>query len=253
MRSQFRGFPVRSTRSFRSHYRPEAGQGCACDGKITSLTLKYLGIPTINLVIKQNNGTIIYTNATLASGTTFTFVGLDNMGTMGPEISLFISTVLHIDIHTSCSEPIHAGLIFGDFEIITGFSKNGGEICESHDGNCPPGSVPDCAGVCDGPSILDCAGVCYNPSNPAPNLVDCYGVCYNRNDPPPHIPDCAGVCFDRNNPPTNVPDCAGVCNGDAVFDCNHVCDGGAFEDCGKNCIVPCVTRFKARNRRQYRK
>lgn len=98
---------------------------------------------------------------------------------------------------------------------------------------CPPGSVPDCAGVCNGPSIRDCNGVCYNPTTtPAASLRDCAGVCYNVINGPANVPDCNGVCAG-----TAVPDCSGTCGGTDVYDCNGVCGGPNFVDCAGNCTA----------------
>lgn len=100
---------------------------------------------------------------------------------------------------------------------------------------CPPGSVPDCAGVCNGPSILDCHGNCYNPTNtPAAYLKDCAGVCYATSGNPTNVPDCNGVCGGHA-----VRDCAGVCDGTATHDCAGVCNGTHYVDCGGNCNTAC--------------
>lgn len=126
------------------------------------------------------------------------------------------------------------------------------QIC--HD--CPPGSAPDCNGVCGGPSVLDCAGVCYDPNTESPTQVldckgecggtaslDCNGVCNG-----PHEFDCAGNCYNpiTTSPPvaydcngvcggSDVPDCNGVCGGTTVLDCNGVCGGTSVHDCNGVC------------------
>lgn len=124
--------------------------------------------------------------------------------------------------------------------------NNGGQVpdishidicftCPGGTNPCPPGSSPDCAGVCNGKSVKDCAGVCNGPS-----IKDCAGVCYDpTHNTPPNIPDCKGVCFNATQPPPHSPDCKGVCGGTAVLDCKGVCDGKSYQDCGKNCITPC--------------
>ena len=58
----------------------------------------------------------------------FAFVGLDDKGTLGTQISLYINDQLNTKIHTSCSKPIGVGAEFGDFQIIEGSSKDGGPL-----------------------------------------------------------------------------------------------------------------------------
>jgi hypothetical protein len=40
-----------------------------------------------------------------------------------------VEGVLNASIHTSCSQPIGPGLISGDFEVVSGRSKDNGLIC----------------------------------------------------------------------------------------------------------------------------
>jgi len=96
-----------------------------CDGKITQLTLRYNGLLE-NAVIKveQKKGDVVYED-TVQPGGSFTFIGTDK-GTLGTEISVYVNGVLNTKIHTSCSQPIGPGLVSGDFEVIEGYSKNGG-------------------------------------------------------------------------------------------------------------------------------
>ena len=54
--------------------------------------------------------------------------------------------IFNTKIHTSCSQPIGPGLKSGDFEVIEGYSRNGGLICPL-DGN---GGGDDDCGECKG-------------------------------------------------------------------------------------------------------
>lgn len=37
---------------------------------------------------------------------------------------------LNAKIHTSGSKPIGPGLVSGDFEVVEGYSRNGGKLCD---------------------------------------------------------------------------------------------------------------------------
>ena len=66
----------------------EGENGCGeCDGKITELTLQYIGTTPAMIKIMQKNGDIIFQN-TVAPGNEFSFNGTDK-GTMGTEITIY--------------------------------------------------------------------------------------------------------------------------------------------------------------------
>ncbi len=116
-----------------------------CKGKITELTFQYLGAASANIeVVTKKEGTTIFSGVVDPDGL-FTFIGDDRHGTMGTEISVYVDGVLNVKIHTSCSQPLEIGMVFGDFEVIDGYSREGGKICV-YDG---PGDDPDC-GTCEG-------------------------------------------------------------------------------------------------------
>jgi len=99
-----------------------------CEGKVTNLTLKYLGdnASLITVIQKKDNGVVF--NNTISSGENFSFVG-NYKGTLGTEIRIYVDNILNTKIHTSCSEPIYIGMISGDFEILGGASLIGGPFC----------------------------------------------------------------------------------------------------------------------------
>ncbi len=113
-----------------------------CKGKVTQLTLQYNGSggDAYIVVEQKKNGTVFEDWVT--PGDTFTFDGKDKNGTLGTEISIYVDGHLNTKIHTSCSRPIGPGLVSGDFEVIEGYSKDGGLLCPI-----PP--IPEC-GECEG-------------------------------------------------------------------------------------------------------
>ena len=113
-----------------------------CDGKVTQLTLKYLGSvvdPTITVDQKKDGPATV---EVLPDGT-FKVTGTDKKGTLGTEISIYVNGALNTKIHTSCSQPIGPGMVFNDFEVVEGYSLNGGLLCEADYPQEPP-DTPDC-------------------------------------------------------------------------------------------------------------
>lgn len=109
-----------------------------CDGKITVLTLKYQGQESANITVVQKKGEDVVFDEIVAADGEFTFQGVDKKGTLSTEIIIYINGEEHTRIHTSCSKPIGPGLISGDFQVLSGESRNGGLLCELE-----PGTVQD--------------------------------------------------------------------------------------------------------------
>ncbi len=107
-----------------------------CEGKVTRLTLRYLGDTGAQIRVEAKKGSsteVVFDDFVSPSGS-FGVVGLPTgtpgfSGTLGTEIRIFVGGMLHTVIHTSCSVPIGPGLVSGDFEVLSGFSKHGGALC----------------------------------------------------------------------------------------------------------------------------
>lgn len=108
-----------------------------CQGKVSELTLRYLGAADAQVVVTAKKGGVLF-DAVVAPGGEFTLVGADDKGTLGTEIVLVVNGV-STPVHTSCSTPIGPGQVYGEFEIVSGASLAGGPLC--------PLSPP---GLCDG-------------------------------------------------------------------------------------------------------
>ena len=122
------------------------GEECSpCDGKVTNLTLQNNGPGAIIKVVQKKDGAIVFEDF-VDSGDSFSFSGTDKHGTLGTEIIIYADDVENTRIHTSCSQPIGPGLVSGDFEVLGGASRNGGELCPV---DTPPDGGDDC-GECDG-------------------------------------------------------------------------------------------------------
>jgi hypothetical protein len=125
-----------------------------CDGKVTRLTLRYTGHDTELVLIKAKKGSsyeyVFY--GWVSPGDELTIEGPDGgkfHGTLGTEIRIYVKKhhdwKHHTTIHTSCSEPVGPGLEAGDFEVVSGESKNGGALCPIDGGGDdeePPPAAP---------------------------------------------------------------------------------------------------------------
>lgn len=126
---------------------PPPGPCSECEGKVTTLTLAYRGpaAAQIRVDMKKDGGTIF--DNVVAPGGSFVIQGNDKNGTLGTEIKLYVDGLLHAAIHTSCSQPIGAGLVAGDFLVVDGASLKGGRLCPL---DTPPGNPPSDGCDCDG-------------------------------------------------------------------------------------------------------
>jgi hypothetical protein len=124
------------------------GEECSpCDGKVSELSLKYNGDQTdAHIIVSQKKDDVVVFDEIIQPGESFSFVGVDKKNTLGTEIIVEVNGVVNTKIHTSCSQPIGPGLIFGDFVVIAGASRNGGALCPLVP---PPGGGDDCA-ECEG-------------------------------------------------------------------------------------------------------
>ncbi|MDA3905833.1 MAG: hypothetical protein PF484_07145 [Bacteroidales bacterium] len=105
-----------------------------CDGDVSSLTLQYIGAlnnPFVKVMDDKNEEVLFvgYVSKTVP----FTFIGLKRDNKMGKTINIYVYDInynsLNVNIHTSCSQDIYAGMTFGDFYVVAGESSDGGALC----------------------------------------------------------------------------------------------------------------------------
>jgi len=111
------------------HGHDHGDGGDCCEGGVNSLTLRYDGTTTANVVVTEEHGGTTIFSANLNPGAVFTFSGSGPDGSMGVQISIYVDGSLDTTIHTSCSRPIGPGMKFGDFEVLAGSSVKGGSLC----------------------------------------------------------------------------------------------------------------------------
>ncbi len=118
---------------------PGGGDDCGeCDGKVTRLDLVNDG-PSAQIIVIDKKGENVIFDDYVNTGDSFTLNGFDKKGTLGTEIVIKVGNA-ETKIHTSCSQPIGPGLSFGDFTVVGGASRNGGELCPV---DAPPGDDDD--------------------------------------------------------------------------------------------------------------
>jgi len=113
------------------------GDDCGCEGKVSTLTLRYLGDKVnahVRVLSKRGSKRGQIFSGVVQPGETFTIVGPEGgrrgfAGTLGTEIMILVNRGLNAKIHTSCSQPIGPGLVRGDFEVVAGESRNAGPLC----------------------------------------------------------------------------------------------------------------------------
>ncbi len=99
-----------------------------CEGKISSLTLKYDGSQSgLIKVVQKKDGGVVFENTVEPNGQ-FSFIGTVN-GTLSTEITIYVDDTENTRIHTSCSDLVGPNMAFGDFTIIAGESSGGGALC----------------------------------------------------------------------------------------------------------------------------
>lgn len=114
----------------------------ACDGKVSLLSMVYLGQDGAQVRVEGRRGPVkndpLFDDF-VSAGKVFTVVGPDTgnggfRGTLGTEITVFVDGAANTTIHTSCSQEIGPGMIFGDFLIVYAESKNNGPMCPATGG-----------------------------------------------------------------------------------------------------------------------
>lgn len=110
-----------------SNPNPDPTECGECDGKISQLTLRYIGdISDPHIKVTDDKGEIIYEGDPTD---TFSFIGQKDKGDMGVKIFLYVNDGPAYEIHTSCSVDIYAEQTWGDYYIVSGESVNGGPLC----------------------------------------------------------------------------------------------------------------------------
>ncbi|MFV9550972.1 hypothetical protein [Algibacter sp. PT7-4] len=115
---------------------PEKEEECSdCEGKVTKLDLKFdwWRSKKIDILQRRENscyGKWIYSNRCVKPGEVINLSGANHDGTFGKYIYIYINGCYYTKIKTDCDVNIGPGYYRGVFNVVSGESSNGGELCE---------------------------------------------------------------------------------------------------------------------------
>ena len=106
-----------------------------CTGKVTDLVLEFDWNSThkIDIVQRYENtcyGTRVYCNRYVKPGEKIHISGKNHDGTFGKYIYIYINNCYYTKIKTNCYVKIGPGYYRGVFNVISGNSSHGGELCD---------------------------------------------------------------------------------------------------------------------------
>lgn len=97
-----------------------------CKGGVLAMSLVNEG-PGGFVEVLEDDGDLLF-SGDVASGETFTFTGVGSEK-MNNGIAVLVDGVEDAAIHTSCSQPLGPGLVFGSFRVVSVKSKDNGLVC----------------------------------------------------------------------------------------------------------------------------
>ena len=114
---------------------PEKEIPCSdCEGKVTKLELEFDWKSDKYIKIYQRKENTCYGvkifSEKVKAGETFTIEGANHDGTIGKYAYIYINGCYYTKIETNCDTKIGPGYTKGVFNVISGESSHGGELCE---------------------------------------------------------------------------------------------------------------------------
>ena len=115
---------------------PEKEIPCSdCEGKVTKLELEFdwHNAKKIDIVQRYENtcyGKRVYCNRNAQPGEIINISGKNHDGTFGRYIYIYINNCYYTKIKTNCDTKIGPGYFRGVFNVISGESSHGGELCD---------------------------------------------------------------------------------------------------------------------------
>ena len=129
------------------------GDDCGCDGGIFSLTMRYTGASSAQIIVQEKKDDVVIYTGTVSPNGEFTVTGGSKKdGRFDNTIYFYVDGVENAEMHVSCSVDLLTGDVYGDFILIAGISKNNLPICEGDpippvDPPAPPSEPPGSTNV----------------------------------------------------------------------------------------------------------
>jgi hypothetical protein len=99
-----------------------------CKGGVTGLTLQFQGDQAAQVTVIDKDDNVVF-DGLVEPFASFSFIGVDTDNKLTNEIDIYIDGLLDAEIHTSCSQPVTPGVIYGSFQIQAATSKDNGPVC----------------------------------------------------------------------------------------------------------------------------
>ncbi len=99
-----------------------------CKGGVTKMTMRYFGSVTANVEVVDKDGIILFGPADLATNEDISFSAADGEK-LTKDVFIYVDGVENTKLHTSCSQDISPGTVWGSFQVRESFSVDNGPIC----------------------------------------------------------------------------------------------------------------------------
>ena len=119
------------------------GDDCGCDGGIFSLTMRYTGASSAQIIVQEKKDDVVIYTGTVSPNGEFTVTGGSKKdGRFDNTIYFYVDGVENAEMHVSCSVDLLTGDVYGDFILIAGISKDNLPLCEGDPIPPPPVDPP---------------------------------------------------------------------------------------------------------------
>jgi len=115
---------------------PVDPEGCDdCKGGVVAMEMEYTGNSTEYVEVTGEDGDPVYYAGNVSPGDTISFEGTGSYNKLDKHTEIYVDGDLDEEVHTSCSQPIGPGVVFGDFTVTYAESKDNGPVCPETGGN----------------------------------------------------------------------------------------------------------------------
>ncbi|MBE0651826.1 MAG: LruC domain-containing protein [Bacteroidales bacterium] len=104
---------------------------CGCKDALNSLSVKYTGNSSAQIIVKGEDSGHVYYQGTVDSNGSITINGTGENGKLDSNVDFYVNGNKNTTVHTTCSVVIYKGDVYGDFTITDGTSSGGLHLCEN--------------------------------------------------------------------------------------------------------------------------